>query len=333
MQRSARKRAAIAATAVLAACAGGTEPRAPFSEPVIVEIDRGTTTRQIADALESHGVIGSKWTFLWERARNRDATLMAGEYLFDRPVPAAAAFRMIADGRVRLYPITVPEGLNRFEIAEVVAGTGMVGREEFLALSADPTPVRDLLPRAQTLEGALFPETYSLARTSTAGDLVNAMLARFREALSEARDQRTADIDDWDALILASMIEEETAEPAEVGLVSSVFHNRIRRGMLMQCDPTIVYGLVLEGRYRGRIYRSDISDPHPYNTYVHGGLPPGPITNPGLPALQAAFAPDESDFLYFVAKPGIQLGHVFSITLGAHNRAVRDLRRYERSVR
>lgn len=299
---------------------------------MILEIDRGTTTRQIADALELHGVIESKWGFLWERAWNREVTLMAGEYLFDRPVPAAEAFRMLADGRVRLYPITIPEGLNRFETAEIVAESGMVGREEFLSLTADPEPVRDLLPRAETLEGALFPETYSLAQTSTATDLVNAMIARFRDAFSDARDQRTADIDDWDALILASMIEEEAAEPAELGLVSSVFHNRIRRGMLMQCDPTIIYGLVLEGRYRGRIYRSDISDPHPYNTYVHSGLPPGPITNPGLRALQAAFAPDESKFLYFVAKPGIHLGHVFSTTLGAHNRAVRDLRRYERSL-
>lgn len=300
---------------------------------MILEIARGTTTRQIADALESHGVIGSKWAFLWERAWNLDRTLMAGEYSFDRPVPAAEAYRMIADGRVILYPITIPEGLNRFETADVVAETGMVGREDFLALSADPTPVQDLLPRARTLEGTLFPETYSLARTSTARDLINAMLARFREALSDARDLRIADIDDWDALILASMIEEEAAEPAELGLVSSVFHNRIRRGMLMQCDPTIIYGLVLEGRYRGRIYRSDISDPHPYNTYVHGGLPPGPISNPGLRALRAAFAPDESEFLFFVAKPGIHLGHVFSTTLGAHNRAVRDLRRYERSLR
>ena len=318
---------------VVAGCAGSSEPAEPFAEPVILQIDRGTTSRQIADELESRGVIRSKWGFLWVRAWDRDATLLSGEYLFEGPVAAAEAFEMIAGGQVRLYPITIPEGLNRFEVADLVAESGMVDREEFLALSADPAPVKDMMPQAETLEGFLFPETHSLAQTSTTKDFLDAMIARFREALSDAEGRRTAEIEDWDALILASMIEEEAADRAELGLVSSVFHNRIRRGMLMQCDPTIVYGLILESRYRGRIYQSDISDPHPYNTYVHGGLPPGPITNPGRHALRAAFAPDSSDFLFFVAKPGIQLGHVFSTTLGAHNRAVRELRRYEQTFR
>ena len=129
------------------------------------------------------------------------------------------------------------------------------------------------------------------------------------------------------------MIEKEARGTEERELVSSVFHNRMRLGMLMQCDPTIAYGLVLEGRYRGRILLSDLSDPHPYNTYVHEGLPPGPIANPGAESLRAAYAPGKSDFLFFVARPGLNVGHVFSRTLSAHNSAVRDLREFQRSRR
>ena len=300
---------------------------------MVVEIVRGTSSDQIAETLESRGVIESKWAFLWERIWNRRTTLMAGEYIFYRPVEASEAFELLASGRVRLYPITIPEGLNRFEIAALVSKSGLVSGEDFLDLAANPAPVKDLLPEAETLEGCLLPETYSLAKTSTAKDLVAAMIAQFREALQQAHSQRTENLDLWKGVVLASMIEKETGVEAERGLVSSVFHNRMRLGMLMQCDPTIIYGLVLEDRYRGRIYTSDLSDPHPYNTYVHGGLPPGPIANPGRHSIQAAFAPSESDFLYFVAKPGGRTGHVFSKTLGSHNRAVRELRRYRRSMR
>ena len=333
MPSRAPDRASIAATALLVACAGGGDPPPPFAEPAILQIERGTTTRRIAELLESRGVIESKWAFLWERMWERDANLQAGEYAFDRPLAAREAFRVIAEGRVRLYPVTFPEGRNRFETAEIAGAADMIDRDEFLALSGDPAPIRDWLPQAESLEGFLFPETYNLSRTSSAQDLVDAMIARFRDAFEAAREGRTAEIDDWDALVLASMIEKETGRAAERGLVSSVFHNRIRRGMLMQCDPTIIYGLILEDRYRGRIYESDLTDPHPYNTYVHGGLPPGPITNPGAHALRAAFAPDESDYLFFVAEPGDDPGHVFSKSLSAHNRAVRDLRRHERSRR
>lgn len=333
MPRPAARRLAVLASAVLAGCGGSDGPAKPFGEPVIVEIKFGTGSRQIAEELESSGVIDSRWAFLWERALHREARLQAGEYLFERPVEASEAFRMIRNGRVRLYRITVPEGLNRFEVAEAVATSGMVDAEEFLALTDDPTPILDLAPSAETLEGALFPDTYSLARTSTARDLLEAMVSRFRATLAQAWRRRTANIGHWDALILASMIEREAVGRTELGRVSSVFHNRIRRGMLMQCDPTVIYGLVLEGRYRGRIYRSDLADPHPYNTYIHGGLPPGPIANPGRDALWAAFSPDKTDFLYFVARPGVRVGHLFSRTLGAHNRGVRALRRYERSLR
>lgn len=299
----------------------------------MVEIERGAGSRRIGEQLVEAGVTNSMWLFLWERAWNLDAKLMAGEYIFERPVSASEAFEILAAGKVRLYPLTIPEGLNRFQIADVIDAAGLATRDEALALTADPGPVKDLLPQAESLEGVLYPETYSLAKSSTAEDLLDAMVDRFLEALAEAREQRTVEIGDWEAVILASMIEEEAVGQTERGLVSSVFHNRIRRGMLMQCDPTIIYGLVREDRYRGKIYLSDLRDPHPYNTYIHEGLPPGPIASPGLESLKAAFAPSESDFLFFVAAPGVHQGHVFSAKLQDHNRAVRELRQYQRSRR
>ncbi|MYG02165.1 MAG: endolytic transglycosylase MltG [Acidobacteriia bacterium] len=327
--------AVLVATLLVAGCAGaGTEgPSDPFEEPVVVEIGRGLTSMEIAEKLEGAGVIASKWGFLWERLWDRSAKLMAGEYEFEGPISAAEAFEKLASGRVILYPLTIPEGLNRFEIAEIVASEGLSTKEEFIALTADPGLAKDILPEAKTLEGLLFPETYNLAKTSTVHDLLDAMLAGFRDALAAASSQRTAEISDWDALVLASMIEKETEKPDERGLVSSVFHNRLQRGMLMQCDPTIIYGLILDGRYRGKIYLSDLSDPHVYNTYIHDGLPPGPIANPGLMSLNAAFAPDESDYLFFCAKPGHGQGHAFSTSLRDHNLAVQALRRHEQSIR
>lgn len=332
MQQVRHNACAILAIALCAGCEGKLAPE-PFSEPVVIDVPLGATSQEIAAALHSRGVISSKWAFLWERARKRDATLQAGEYLFERPLTAAEAIEILESGSVRLYPLTIREGLNRFDTAEVVASAGLATREEFLALTADPTMIREILPQAETLEGCLFPDTYQLAKTSTVQDLIGAMVASFRRALDRARFQRSIAIDDWDALILASMIEKETGDKVERGLVSSVFHNRMRRGMLMQCDPTIIYGLLLEGRFRGRIYLSDLSDPHIYNTYVHEGLPPGPIASPGLESLKAAFCPSRSDYLFFVAAPGPQTGHTFSATLRDHNEAVRDLRLYQQANR
>lgn len=336
MPRDSPSAAAVLVAALLTAGCGGAGHEGSadaFEEPVVVEIGRGLSSMEIAEKLEAAGVIESKWGFLWERLWDRSATLMAGEYGFEGPLSAAEAFEKLASGRVILYPLTIPEGLNRFEIAEIVAAEGWSTKEEFIALTEDPGLAKDILPEAETLEGLLFPETYNLAKTSTVHDLLEAMLAGFRDALATARSQRTAEISDWDALVLASMIEKETEQPDERGLVSSVFHNRLQRGMLMQCDPTIIYGLVLDGRYRGKIYLSDLSDPHAYNTYVHDGLPPGPIANPGLMSLNSAFAPNESDYLFFCAKPGHGQGHAFSTRLRDHNLAVQALRRYERSIR
>jgi len=297
-----------------------------FPEPVAIEIERGTSTHDIANELEAKGVIPSKWPFLAIRALKRGVTLQAGYYRFERPMTAWGAFNALREGSIRYYPVTIPEGFNRFEIAEAISATGLISRQEFVEATEDAHAVKDEFPKADSIEGFLFPDTYYLDETSTPAKVVAVMTERFRIVFAEATQGATSDLDPYEMLILASMIEKETSESEEHRVVSSVFHNRLRLPMLMQCDPTVIYGLVLEDRYRGRLLSADLEDPHPYNTYVHSGLPPGPIANPGRDALAAAASPAESEFLYFVAK-GDGGGHVFSKNLIAHNQAVAAYRR------
>ncbi len=327
----------IAALATLLVLAGGVAvyawlliPFGPaaeeFPEPINIEIERGTTTRAIADELERKGIISSKWRFLTIRVLRPDEMLMAGYYRFGRPMTAWEAYETLRKGSVRFYPVTIPEGYNRFEIAEAVAATGLMSKQEFVAATEDASPVKDLFPEAENLEGFLFPDTYYLDETSTPLTVIATMTEQFRTVFAEATRGTKSDLRPYELLILASMIEKETPESDEHSVVSSVFHNRLRLPMRMQCDPTVIYGLVLEDRYKGRLLTPDLEDPHPYNTYVHAGLPPGPIANPGRKALTAAAAPAETEFLYFVAK-GDGAGHFFSKNLVAHNHAVATYRR------
>jgi len=334
---TARKRWTLAAAAALLAALaigagvwavqGMSAPREGLEEPVVVEIPRGATSREMAAMLEDAGVIRSARHFMLARAwRSRDV-LQAGEYEFRRPLSIWDAFDKLVRGEVMLHAVTVPEGLTRFEVAEVVAEAGFGSAERFVALTADPAPVRDLFPDAESLEGCLYPETYRFPRSAGPEGVLEAMLRAFREAFEDAAKGSESRLEPYEVLTLASLIEKETGVEGERRLVSSVYYNRIRLGMLLQCDPTIIYGLILERRYRGKIYESDIRDPHDYNTYVHPGLPPGPIANPGLASIRAGFHPADSDYLYFVAEAAGKPSHVFSKNLRAHNEAVAAYRR------
>lgn len=330
-----RKRLALAAAALLLAAliaggawlvAGMRAPGARFESPVVVEIPRGASSRQMARLLEENGVIRSATHFMVLRAWRSKDVLQAGEYQFQQPLSVWDAFDKLASGLVMLHPLTAPEGLTRFDIAKLVGQAGFGTEQEFLALTEDPAPIRDLFPKAASLEGCLYPETYRFPRSATSREVLDAMLGAFRAAFEKARAGSDTKLEPYEALTLASLIEKETGVDAERPLVSSVYYNRMRLGMLLQCDPTIIYGLLLEGRYRGRIYESDIRNPHAYNTYVHAGLPPGPIANPGLESLQAAYHPADSDYLYFVAQAAGKPSHVFSKSLQAHNQAVAQYR-------
>jgi len=232
----------------------------------------------------------------------------------------------IFGGRIHLVPVTVPEGLTGDEMAGLLRPGDAAGADAFRRAFLDVSLIADLDPRARDLEGYLFPNTYSLPRTAPEADLVAAMVAEFRQVFGESLRRRAAGLgmSVRDVVTLASLIEEETALPDERPLVSAVFHNLLRIGMKLDCDPTIAYALKREGRYTGRLLTRDLKLPSSYNTYLHAGLPPGPISNPGRTSLEAALHPSPDSYLYFVARG--DGGHRFSRTLGEHLDAVKKYR-------
>jgi len=294
-------------------------PYAAFDKETFVDIPSGTSTRGIARLLEESGVIRSQWVFLAARALQQGATLKAGEYRFSTPASPSEVLRRIARGDIFYYELAVPEGSNQFDIAASLEQLGVMKAGDFLKVAADPGLVRDLAPEAPSLEGFLFPATYKLTRHTSAQHMAREMTGRFRRAWKEL-NAPTAAVNR--TVTLASLVEKETGVASDRATVASVFENRLTRNMTLDCDPTTIYAALLENRYRGTIYRSDLNSTNPYNTYKHAGLPPGPIANPGLAALKAAIAPAETDYLYFVAKPDGSGKHTFSSSLAQHNVAV-----------
>jgi UPF0755 protein len=301
-------------------------PYKGFAGETFLEINRGTTTQDIANALAADGVVRSRWAFLAVRALHPGAKLQAGEYRFGSEATPRQVFDKIRRGEVFYEDVTFPEGSNMFDMAALLATTGTVDTKAFLAAAANPATIQDLDPQAPSLEGYLFPSTYRLTHRSTADQLCHMMTAEFRKQWTAiGGDQHKPEI--HDVVTLASLIEKEAALPAERSLIASVFENRLRLHMLIQCDPTAVYAALLENRYRGTIYKSDLESPNPYNTYTHAGLPPGPIANPGLASLKAALHPAQTNLLYFVAKPDGSGSHHFSATLAEHDQAVAEYRK------
>jgi UPF0755 protein len=313
------------ALAVLAAGLGAAyslyrlnQPYKGFSQPVFVEFPRGTSTGEIAYVLAAKGVLQDRWLFLAARALHRGTHLQAGEYRFEKPASALDVYGRIVRGDIFYLELLVPEGFNMFDIAGALAKLGMVKPEAFLAAARDPAMIRDLDPKAPTLEGYLFPNKYRIYRHTTAQQLCRQMTNEFRAQWQALKTNS----DVHDTVTLASLVEREAKRPQERPEVSSVFHNRLRIGMKLDCDPTTVYAALLEDRYRGVIHRSDLESDNPYNTYQHKGLPPGPIANPGLSSMRAALLPADTPYLYFVAKADGSGRHNFSESLAGHEAAV-----------
>jgi UPF0755 protein len=286
-----------------------------------VDIGPGTGTRAIAAQLEQAGVLRSRYAFELLRIV-KGGKLEAGEYRFDHPAPATEVYARIVRGDVYTRTLTIPEGYNIFDIASAIEAAGFGDRADFLAAERTQTAlIADLSPHAASLEGFLFPDTYRFPTRATAAQILAAMVHRFRQVSVEL----SLPADPLRTVILASLIEKEVSQDAERPLVAGVFANRIDRNMPLATDPSVVYAALLEGRYRGAIYASDLKSPSRYNTYVHTGLPPGPIANPGVAALKAALAPAQTDYLYFVADAQ---GHSrFSATLKQHDEQVQEYRR------
>jgi len=297
------------------------------SRGVFFEVPKGLSARAVIGRLEAEGLVRSGLPLrLACRIFYPGQSFKAGEYLFAAPLETKAALLTVFGGRIYLEPVTIPEGLTGEEIADLLYPGDPAGATAFRQAFGDAALIADLDPRAKDLEGYLFPDTYNLPRRAPAAGLIESMLDGFRRVFDEPRRRRAAELGTSirDVVTLASLIEEETALPEERPLVSAVFHNRLRIGMKLDCDPTVAYVLKREGRYTGRLLLRDLKVDSPYNTYLHPGLPPGPISNPGLSSLDAALHPAASSDLYFVARG--DGSHRFSRTLGEHLDAVRQYR-------
>lgn len=308
------------------------ELRTPYPESPagIIEIPRGLRARDIAKLLEDRRVIRSRYValayILYAGNRNK---LQAGEYQLDRPMTAPEVIQKIVTGTVLLHKFTVPEGLTVRETAQKWEEQKFGTTEEFLAAANDAMDsLRRFEPTATSLEGYLFPETYSFPARTTAREAVEAMIVGLQRAIENLK--KVVPQSDWplnlrETVILASLVETEAAHDDERGLVASVYVNRLQRKIFLQCDPTVIYALELANQYRGRLTRDDLQFSSPYNTYVNSGLPPGPIANPGYESLVAAVQPASTKLLFFVRT--VEGRHTFSETLAAHNRAVAAYRR------
>lgn len=299
--------------------------KVPFGpdHETFVEIPSGMGTVSIASALKAGGVVRSATAFELYRTY-AGGTLKAGEYRFEGPLKLADVYRKIARGEVYAKTVVVPEGYNIFDIAAAVQGAGLGPAAAFLAAERrDVALISDLSPGAVSLEGYLFPSTYSFSRRATPDQMVAAMVKRFRVAAAQLGLPGGPEL--ARTVTLASLIEKEVRVDNERPLVGGVFLNRLRVGMPLATDPSVIYAALLDERWRGTIYQSDLQSQSPYNTYRHAGLPPGPIANPGVAALKAAMHPAATDYLYFVADAQ---GHSqFSVDLKSHAAQVQAYRK------
>lgn len=287
------------------------------AEPKFVLLRQGWSTRHIVRELKANGIIRSENAFLAMHVLRGARTLKAGEYKFDSRENALVVRDRLTRGDVYVRQVTVPEGYNMFDIAQAVEQAGLGPAADFLnAARTDLFLVKDIDPQAQSLEGYLFPDTYAFTRTMSAHDMAAAMVHQFRQ---QAKTIGLAE-DVHRVVTMASIVEKETAAPTERPEVASVYYNRLKENMALAADPSVIYAALLNGRYRGAIYASDLQFESPYNTYRFPGLPPGPIANPGRASLEAAMHPAETQFLYFVADA--QGHHRFARTLDEHNRNV-----------
>lgn len=295
---------------------------------VVVAIPAGASAAQVAETLEESGVIRSarnlRW---WMRISGTHVGIHTGQYRFEGPATLRQVAGVISEGRVRRAAVTVVEGSTRWQVAEALAASGFGTYEEAWAATGNAALVADLDPEAMDLEGYLFPDTYYAPGDAEAADIVAMMVARFRDVWSVERAREAANLgfSVRQLITIASLVEAETGLAEERALVSGVYHNRLEQGMLLQCDPTLLYALYLDGRTDRNIRRSDFDNPSPYNTYRVRGLPPGPIGNPGAASIDAAFRPADTEFVYFVGRN--DGSHAFARTLREHNA---NVNRYQR---
>jgi peptidoglycan lytic transglycosylase G len=300
------------------------EPYRGYAGPEqFVDIPPGTSTRAIGGRLVEAGVIRDSLTYrlaIWMSGQARG--LKAGEYRFAEPMTPVDVIRKIASGDVYAINVTFPEGLTIAEMSKIFESHGLGAASAFSEAAKNRELVRVLDPAALSLEGYLFPDTYQLSRRTEASRLARLMVDRFEKTITpdirQAADARRLSI--HQVVTLASIVEKETARPEERPVVAAVYANRLRAGIPLQCDPTVIYALERVGKYTGNLRRSDLEFDSPYNTYRYPGLPPGPIASPSKSSLESTVHPATVDYLYFVSRNDGT--HEFARTLAEHNRNV-----------
>ena len=282
----------------------------------------GLTTRRIAAELKNAGVIRNERAFLIWHYLHHKRSLKAGEYLFERPATIIDIHQRLERGDIYTHTVVVPEGYTMFDIANAIEQSGLGSREDFLKVTRSDTDlIKDLAPQATSLEGYLFPDTYEFTRTQSMRDIATVMVHHFRQVASTIG--LTTDV--HPTVTMASIVEKETAAPAERPLVASVYYNRLTKRMALDADPSVIYAELLANTYSGALHHDDMQTKSPYNTYRYPGLPPGPIANPGRSSLEAAMHPAASNFLYFVSDGNGH--HRFARSLEEHNQNVNAYRR------
>jgi len=306
----------------------------------IVSVRPGASTSSVISLLHTEGILAHETpALLWMKLRARGRSFKAGDYLFKSPISPVAALEKILRGDVATRQVTIPEGYNRFDIARTLSSlTGLKddassSPEKTLELLGDCSAIADIDPQAKNLEGYLFPDTYEYMATTSRRQIVENMVRRFRRIWTPEMQKRAKELgmSVRQVVTLASLIEEEAKVDSERETISSVFHRRLKLGMALACDPTVIYAALIEGKYRGKIYQSDLDRDSAYNTYRRAGLPPGPIASPGKRSLEAALNPADTQYLYFVVDAASGNGaHKFSTTSADHDRAVAAFREAEK---
>ena len=300
-------------------------PGPPVAAPVAVTVDEGERFAEVAADLARQGVLRHpRPLVLWARLTRQDRAVHWGEYLITRPLSPLELLARITGPPDPLHVVVVPEGRTVHEVVALLAAAGFGSEESFLCVLQDARFLADEDLPPEGAEGYLFPDTYAFPLATPQERILRSMVHRFREVFTPELVLRAAalGLSAHQAVTLASLVEAETPRAEERPLVAAVFLNRLRRGMPLQSDPTVLYGR--EGRDR-TLTRADLRRPTPFNTYTIPGLPPGPIANPGRASLEAAVEPAPVDYLYFVARGDGT--HTFSATLAAHNAAVAHYRR------
>jgi UPF0755 protein len=282
-------------------------------------VKEGASLKEVAADLEKTGLITDKTLFvLWTRLKGYGKDIRAGEYSLSPAMAPVQMIEILRKGLVILHSVTIPEGFTRDQIADALAAKGLADKRRFLELTQDKALLRQYGISAPSFEGYLFPDTYQFSGGTPALAILDTMVKRFKQVVTPLVEMsQGTGMKFEEVVILASIVEKETGRPEERPLIASVFLNRLKLGMRLESDPTVIYGIE---NFDGDLKKKDLAEKTPYNTYVIHGLTPGPIANPGLESIKAVMDPARTDYLYFVSKN--DGSHHFSKTLAEHNRAV-----------